>query len=97
MFTEKNITELINQAKNMQEKIKEIKKNIKTTKIIGKSGAGLVQMTITGAYDCKKVTINKELINQDSKNILEDLIAAAFNDAIRQIENIQKEKLNINQ
>ncbi|WP_075432107.1 YbaB/EbfC family nucleoid-associated protein [Buchnera aphidicola] len=97
MFTEKNITELINQAKNMQEKIKEIKKNIKTKEIIGKSGAGLVKMTITGTYDCKNVTINKKIINQESKNILEDLIAAAFNDAIRQIENIQKEQLNINQ
>lgn len=95
MFNEKNISELMNQAKNIQEKINTIQKSIKNTEVIGISAAGLVKITLTGTYDCKEVDINKEIIRQDEKNILEDLIAAAFNDAIKKILDIQKDKLTL--
>ncbi|AEH39882.1 hypothetical protein BCTU_312 [Buchnera aphidicola (Cinara tujafilina)] len=72
-----------------------MQKNIQNTEVIGQSGAGMIHITVTGTYECKKVDISKELINQNSKNILEDLISAAFNDAIKKILDIQKDKLTL--
>lgn len=56
------------------------------------SGAGLVKVTINGAHNCRRVEIDPSLL-EDDKEMLEDLVAAAFNDAARRIEETQKEKM----
>ncbi|MGL4545750.1 MAG: YbaB/EbfC family nucleoid-associated protein, partial [Plesiomonas sp.] len=58
----------------------------------GESGAGLVKVTINGAHNCRRIDIDSSLM-EDDKEMLEDLIAAAFNDAARRIEETQKERM----
>ena len=59
----------------------------------GESGAGLVKITMTGRHDVKSVSIDRTLIGDD-KDMLEDLIAAAVNDANRRVENMTQEKMS---
>ena len=60
--------------------------------VTGESGAGLVKITINGAHNCRRIEIDPSLM-EDDKEMLEDLIAAAFNDAVRRAEELQKEKM----
>lgn len=69
----------------MQEEIAQLE-------VTGESGAGLVKVTINGAHNCRRVEIDPSLL-EDDKEMLEDLVAAAFNDAARRIEETQKEKM----
>ncbi len=80
------------QAQEMQDNIKKVQEEISNTELVGKSGAGLVSITITGKYDVKKVDIDQSLIDDD-KEMLEDLIAAAFNDAARKVDVFTQEKM----
>jgi len=77
---------LMKQAQQMQEKMQ------KMLEVTGESGAGLVKVTINGAHNCRRVEIDPSLL-EDDKEMLEDLVAAAFNDAARRIEETQKEKM----
>lgn len=94
MFTKKNIDEFIKQAQNIQKRMSKIQKNIKDIEVTGESGAGLVRITINGTYNCKNVSLNKKILQKYEKSVIEDLIAAAFNDSIRRILEIQKNKLS---
>ncbi|CAL4324226.1 Nucleoid-associated protein YbaB [Buchnera aphidicola (Thelaxes suberi)] len=85
MFNSNNLTHLIQQAQTMQEKIKKVQKDIENLEIIGESGAGLVKITLFGNHKCKKIEIDHSLLIKEEKEILEDLITAAFNDASRRI------------
>ncbi len=69
----------------MQEEIAQLE-------VTGESGAGLVKITINGAHNCRRIEIDPSLM-EDDKEMLEDLIAAAFNDAVRRAEELQKEKM----
>ena len=68
----------------MQEEIAQLE-------VTGESGAGLVKITINGAHNCRRIEIDPSLM-EDDKEMLEDLIAAAFNDAVRRAEELQKRK-----
>ncbi|WP_367670453.1 YbaB/EbfC family nucleoid-associated protein [Sodalis-like secondary symbiont of Drepanosiphum platanoidis] len=94
MFNKEDINNFIKQTKIAQEKINIIQKEINKLKIIGESGAGLIKVTINGSYNCIKVNINKNALC-DNKNILEDLIASAFNDAINKMIKIKKNKISL--
>jgi DNA-binding YbaB/EbfC family protein len=85
--------DLMKQAQQMQEKVKSIQEELARTEVTGKSGAGLVSVTMTGRHDVKRVEIDDSLMTED-KEILEDLIAAAVNDAVRRLEENQKEKMS---
>lgn len=85
MFGKGGLGNLMKQAQQMQEEVAKLE----TT---GESGAGLVKVTINGAHNCRRVVIDPSLM-EDDKEMLEDLIAAAFNDAARRIEETQKEKM----
>jgi len=61
--------------------------------IIGESGAGLVKVTMNGRHDVRKVDIDPSLLSED-KEVLEDLLAAAMNDAVRRVEENQKESMS---
>lgn len=92
MFGKGGLGNLMKQAQQMQEKMQKVQEEIANMEITGESGAGLVKVTINGAHNCRRVEIDPSLM-ADDKDMLEDLIAAAFNDAARRIEEAQKEKM----
>ncbi|MCW5197136.1 YbaB/EbfC family nucleoid-associated protein [Buchnera aphidicola] len=93
MFNINNIQDLIQKAHMVQEDIQKIQNKIDNIEVTGESGAGMIKITINGAYHCKHVEINTH-ITQDKKKMLEDLIAAAFTDASRRIQEEKKKKIN---
>ncbi|AFA41071.1 DNA-binding protein [Wigglesworthia glossinidia endosymbiont of Glossina morsitans morsitans (Yale colony)] len=91
MFDKNGMNNLMQQAQKIQEKMQWMQEEIARLESIGESGAGLVQVKLNGSHNCNYVKIDNSLLSD--KEMLEDLIAAAFNDAIRRISEIQKEKI----
>ncbi|EMP1650499.1 YbaB/EbfC family nucleoid-associated protein [Acinetobacter baumannii] len=91
-----NINMLMQQAqrmqKDMESNIKKAKEELAKTEVHAEAGGGLVKVTMTGRYIVKRIEINPELL-QDEPDMIEDLIAAAVNDAVRQAEVISEEKM----
>ncbi|HEY5702427.1 MAG: YbaB/EbfC family nucleoid-associated protein [Gammaproteobacteria bacterium] len=84
---------IMKQAQKMQENLQKAQEEIANMEIIGQSGAGLVKVTMTGRHDVKKLEIDPSLLSDD-KEMLEDLIAAAINDANRRVESATQEKMS---
>ncbi|PKH21387.1 YbaB/EbfC family nucleoid-associated protein [Enterobacterales bacterium CwR94] len=84
---------LMKQAQQMQDKMAKVQEEIAAMEVTGESGAGLVKVTINGAHNCRRVEVDPSLL-EDDKDMLEDLIAAAFNDAARRIAESQQEKMS---
>ncbi len=84
---------IMKQAQQMQENLKKVQEEISQAIVTGESGAGLVKVTMTGKHDIKKLQIDKSLIGDDIE-MLEDLIAAAVNDANRRVEKLSSEKMS---
>jgi DNA-binding YbaB/EbfC family protein len=76
----------------MQENLRKAQEQLATIEVTGSSGGGMVSITMTCRYDVKRVQIDPNLI-QDDKEVLEDLIAAAMNDAVRKVEQTTGEKM----
>ena len=83
---------LMKQAQQMQENMKKVQEELATTEVEGQSGAGMVKVVMTCRHDVKRVTIDESLL-KDDKDMLEDLIAAAVNDAVRRVETTVQEKM----
>ena len=83
---------LMKQAQAMQDNMKKAQEEIAAMEIEGQSGAGLVKVVMTGRHDVKRVTIDPTLLSED-KDMLEDLVAAAVNDAVRKVEVASQEKM----
>ena len=83
---------LMKQAQAMQDNMKKAQDELALVEVEGQSGAGLVKVVMTCKNDVKRVTIDPSLFGDD-KDMLEDLIAAAFNDAVRKAEAISAEKM----
>jgi nucleoid-associated protein EbfC len=81
------------QAQQMQENMKRVQEQLAVTEVEGQSGAGLVKVVMTCRHDVKRVTIDPSLL-KDDKEMLEDLIAAAMNDAVRRAEAATQEKMS---
>ena len=77
----KNIGQLMKQAQEMQAKMAEMQAQLEALEMTGGAGAGMVQLTLNGKGDLKKIKIDKSLLDPDEVEVLEDLIIAAFNDA----------------
>ncbi|GIU53591.1 MULTISPECIES: YbaB/EbfC family nucleoid-associated protein [Shewanella] len=92
MFGKGGMGNLMKQAQQMQDKMAKMQEEIAQSEMTGEAGAGLVKVTMTGAHNIRKVDIDPSLM-EDDKEMLEDLIAAAFNDAARRIEENQKAKM----
>ena len=92
-MTMKGLGDIVKQAQQMQEKVQKLQEEIANTEVTGESGAGLVKVVMTGRHDVKSVSIDDDLFSED-KEILEDLIAAAMNDAVRRAENNQKDRMS---
>ena len=80
-----DINELMKQAQQMQGKMAEMQEQAANVEVTGESGAGMVKVTMTGRHDVRKVTLDPSLLQED-KEFLEDLLAAAVNDAVRKVE-----------
>jgi len=83
---------LMKQAQQMQENMQRAQEELARTEVEGQAGAGLVRIVMTCRHDVKKVTIDPSLSGED-RDMLEDLIAAAFNDAVRRAEAMTQEKM----
>ena len=88
-----NIGQLMKQALMMQENMKRMQEQLATLEVEGQSGAGLVKIQITCKHEVKRVTIDPSLLGDD-REMLEDLVAAAFNDAARKVESTIAEKMS---
>ena len=85
------IGNLMKQAQAMQANMQKMQQEVANMEVEGQSGGGLVKITMTGRHDVKRVAIDNSVL--DDKEMLEDLIAAAVNDAVRQVEKMTQEKM----
>ena len=83
---------LMKQAQAMQDNLKKAQDELALMEVTGESGAGLVKVQMTCKHDVKRVTIDPSLL-ADDKDMLEDLVAAAINDAVRRVESTTQEKM----
>ncbi|MCK9511473.1 MAG: YbaB/EbfC family nucleoid-associated protein [Pigmentiphaga sp.] len=83
---------LMRQAQQMQENVKKAQESLADIIVEGESGGGLVKVSMSCRHDIKRVTIDPTLL-EDDKDMLEDLVAAAFNDALRKAETTSQEKM----
>jgi len=83
---------LMKQAQEMQEKMQKMQEELMQAEVTGQAGAGLVSVMMNGRHDVKRVSLDDSLLQED-KEILEDLIAAAVNDAVRKIEANNQQKM----
>ena len=83
---------LMKQAQQMQENMNKAQEELAQTEVEGQSGAGLVKVVMSCRHDVKRVTIDPSLLAED-KDMLEDLVAAAINDAVRKVEIASQEKM----
>ena len=79
------MSQIMKQAKAMQEKMAEMQKKIEETEIEGSSGGGAVKIVMNGKHEVKNLFIDPSIVNSDEKEVLEDLIIAALNDANKKI------------
>lgn len=84
--------QMMRQAQQMQENLKRAQDEIARMEVSGVSGAGMVEVTLTGKYQARKVTISPDALAED-KEFLEDLIAAAINDASQKVEQAAADKM----
>ena len=86
-----NMSQIMKQAKAMQDKMSEIQKKIENMESEGTSGGGAVKVVMNGKHEIKKINIDPSLL--DDKEILEDMIAVAFKDALKKIEATSNQKM----
>jgi hypothetical protein len=84
---------LMKQAQQMQDNLKKAQEDLARIEVEGQSGAGLVKVLMTCRHDVKRVTIDPSLLSED-RDMLEDLVAAAVNDAVRRVEATTQEKMS---
>lgn len=87
-----NMNELMKQAQAMQEKMQKMQEDVAKLEVTGESGAGLVKIVMNGRHDVRTVNIDSSMLSEE-KEILEDLIAAAINDAVRKVESTSQEQM----
>lgn len=87
------IGKLMKQAQEMQENMKKAQEELANMEVTGQAGGGMVSVVMTGRHDLKRVSIDDSLMGDD-KEMLEDLLAAAVNDAVRQVEANTQEKMS---
>jgi len=88
-----NIGQLMKQAQQMQENMRRMQEQLGTLEVEGQSGAGMVKVQMNCKHEVKRVSIDPSLLGED-REMLEDLVAAAFNDAARRVESTIAEKMS---
>ena len=92
MINKGQLAGLMKQAQQMQENMRKMQEQLASIEVEGQAGAGLVKVVMTCKHDVKRVTIDPSLLGDD-KDMLEDLVAAAVNDAVRRVESTVQEKM----
>ncbi len=80
-----NMGDLMKQAQQMQEDLQKAQQELANIEQVGQAGAGMVEVVMTGRYDVKRVSVDDMVLNEE-KEVLEDLLAAAINDAVKKVE-----------
>ena len=83
---------MMKQAQQMQAKMQKAQEDLAKIEVVGESGAGMVKVTMTCNHNVRRVVIDDALVGDD-KEMLEDLVAAAMNDAVRRVQETTKEKM----
>ena len=89
----KGLGDLMKQAREVQSRLAEAQEELADVEVTGESGAGLVQVTLNGRYEARKVRVDHSLLNED-RELLEDLLAAAITDAARRAGDAQKDRMS---
>ncbi|MDB5930024.1 MAG: hypothetical protein JWR60_1731 [Polaromonas sp.] len=92
MFNKGQLAGLMKQAQAMQDSVKKAQDDLAFVEVTADAGAGLVKVTMTCKHDVKRIEIDPSLLTED-KDMLEDLVAAAFNAAVRKAEEVSQEKM----
>ena len=85
--------DLMQQAQKMQAKLAEAQQELANMEVTGESGGGMVKVVLTGKYQARRISIDPSLL-EDDKDMLEDLITAAINDAVKRVEQQSQEKMS---
>lgn len=88
-----NLGNMMKEAQKMQERMQKAQEELSKLVVIGKSGGNMVEIHMNGRHDVSKVKINPSLM-EDDVEMMEDLVAAAMNDAVRKVEKASKEKIS---
>jgi DNA-binding YbaB/EbfC family protein len=86
-----NIAQLMQQAQKMQEDMQRVQEELANLEVTGNAGGGMVEVTLTGRMECRKVRVDPSLLSDPE--LAEDLIAAAFNDAVNKANAASQEKM----
>lgn len=86
-----DLSQLMKQAQKMQEQMQQAQEELASLEVTGEAGGGLVRLTMTGKNEVRKIEIDDALIGED-REMLEDVLAAAFNDALRKVEKTVADK-----
>lgn len=93
MFKGGGMGAMMKQAQQMQDKMQKVQQEIASMEVTGEAGAGMVKVTMLGNHNVRRVAIDPSLMTDDDQEMLEDLIAAAVNDAVRRVEQTSKDKM----
>jgi len=88
----KNIGNMLKQAQQMQTKMAEMQDRLGDLEVSGQAGAGMVQVTVNGRSEMKRIKLAKDVVDPEDIEVLEDLIVAAFNDAKGKVEGLVAEE-----
>jgi DNA-binding YbaB/EbfC family protein len=86
------ISELMQQAQQVQENMKKAQEELAEVEVTGQAGGGLVEVVMNGRYEVRRVAVDPEVA--DDREMIEDLTAAAFNDAVNRVQEITREKMS---
>lgn len=86
-----DLGQLMKQAQKMQEQMQQAQEELASLEVTGEAGGGLARVTMTGKHEVRKIAIDDALIGDD-REMLEDVLAAAFNDALRKVEKTVSDK-----
>ena len=89
----KNIAGMLQKAQALQAKMSEMHAGLKTREVVGSSGQGKVKVTMNGNQDVTKIEIDPEVVKAEEKDLLEDLVLAAFNDARAKVTSMVEEEM----
>ena len=88
-----NIAQLMQQAQKMQENLQRAQEELANLEVTGSAGGGMVSVTLTGTKECRKVRIDPSVLSEPDAEMIEDLVAAAFNDAANKVDAESKAKM----
>lgn len=89
-----NMQGMLKQAQKMQEMIEAKKQELEEREYVTSSGGGMVEITVNGKHEVKAIGINPEVVDPEDVEMLEDMLLAAFNEAMRQIDEVEEKEMN---